>query len=230
MKRIKSSRNPRYFFVSCSTILDTCKDFAHDVRLAKIRKSEGRSPYPKEIVLWKPDEDFWQEMFQDVWETMQEEVTPSELLRAFYYFVKNEHQNMLDKPQTFSRMKTVIAKYIQDLYEQNDSKKMIKFMQEQEQVKERTVPVADKKVYFTEITEYLTRNIMSPWSNFPHSDEWKQRFEGVKKQLVTYLMMDILFEELITLGFPIHRAIFLIFLKPKKDLVAVKKIQEKLAC
>ena len=88
---------------------------------------------------------------------------------------------MLDKPQTFSRMKTEIAKYLQDLHEQNDSKRMIELMQEQEKVKERTVSVADKKVYFTEITEYLSHNIMSPWSNFPQSDEWKKRFEGVKE-------------------------------------------------
>ena len=54
-------------------------------------------------------------------------------------------------------------------------------MQEQEQVKERSVPVADKKLYFTEITEYLSRNITSPWTNFPQRDQWKKRFEGVKE-------------------------------------------------
>lgn len=160
---------------------NTCKYFGNNMRLEEIEKSKGRKPYINEYLNWNDDEAFWMEMFQKSWNRMREEITSSTLLRAFYHFLKNEHPNQLEKPQSFARMKNEIARYLQKLYHQNNSARMVKLMHQQEQVKARTFPLADKKVYFMEVTDCLARHITSPVMKELQLEPWRKLFEYQKE-------------------------------------------------
>lgn len=160
----------------------SCKYHANKVRLEEIEKSLGRRPYLNEILNWKTDEAFWRENFQKAWIRMRSEFPSSKLLQAFYFFIKYEHPLQLEEPSVFARMKSQMEEYVEELYHQNNSARMVSMMYEQEQVKTRAFPIPDKKVYFIELADDLACQIVNPVVKQPHSYtiSWNQLFEYSK--------------------------------------------------
>ena len=77
-------------------------------------------------------------------------------LNAFlYYFIKNEHPKELENPEGFARLKNLLGRYLQELFYQNSYERMLSLMMEQEQIKTREFPLADKKVYYMEMADAL---------------------------------------------------------------------------
>lgn len=160
----------------------SCKYFGNKIRLEEIEKSKGRRPYLDELSKWKADEAFWRETFQKAWIRMREEIASSTLLQAFYYFMKFEHPLQLQEPGVFGRMKGTLARYLQELYHQNNSARMVDLMHQQEQVKTRASSIPDKKVYLMELADDLACQIVNPIARKPHLNvlPWNQLFEYSK--------------------------------------------------
>ena len=158
----------------------TCKYFANNCRLEEIEISNGRKPNVDEILKWNADEDFWKKMFKKGWETMQEEATPAALLRSFFYFVKNDHPDMLGKPESFSRMKAEITRYLEKLYGQNSCERMLEYMEEQFQVIACIGNTTAKTLYFREIANYLALNFTNSSKKFPDREGLEKLFQHVK--------------------------------------------------
>ena len=68
--------------------------------------------------------------------------------------------------------------FLQTLFCQKNCERIVSITKEREQVKERTVPVADKKVYFIKIAHYITLRISL------HTPNWKDIFTTVKELFV----------------------------------------------
>ena len=158
--------------------------FGIRAKLDEIGRSQGRRAHFFETFDWKIDETFWKEIYEKALILMRQNVSTGFFTDAFYHFIKNEHPNMLDKPQSFSRMKTEIAKFLQTLFHQKNCERILSITREREQVKNRTVRVADKKVYFIKMTNYIARRI----SFHPqlYNPNWKNIFTTVK-ELIAYL-------------------------------------------
>ena len=154
--------------------------FGVRAKLDEIGRSQGRRAHFFESFNWKIDETFWKETFENAIILMRRRnVNTVFFTDAFYYFIKNEHPKLLKYPDSFSRMKTKIAKYLQTLFYQKNCERIVSITKEREQVKERMVPVADKKVYFIKIAHYIALRIsLHPQLYTPN---WKDIFTTVKE-------------------------------------------------
>ena len=154
------------------------------VKLEEIRKSQGRKPDYFETLKWNIDKLFLKETFEKAMIRMQENVSLGFFLDAFYYFIKNEHPKELEDPEGFARLKNLLGRYLQKLFYQNSYERMLRLMMEQEQIKTRAFPLADKKVYFMEMAEDLDNRI--PYREHLYPVNWKERFDYLK-QTISYI-------------------------------------------
>lgn len=106
-----------------------CKYYGNEVRLEEMERVQGRRKLNlDELLNWKVDEDFWKETFKKALIRLRNELASSTLSRAFHYFLKYEHNHQLENPEEFVRMESEIISYLEKLYFQNDSTKMVEQM------------------------------------------------------------------------------------------------------
>ena len=129
--------------------------FCKKAKLEEIGKSQGQKPVFFETSKWSIDETFLKETFEQGSILMRQNSSSGFYLHAFYYFIKNEHPKQLENPDGFARLNNLVGRYLQKLFYQNSYERMLRLMQEQEQIKTRAFPLADKKVYFMEMADFI---------------------------------------------------------------------------
>ena len=169
-------------FLFYNAFIDICKR----VKTEEMVKLHGRKHY-FETLKWNIDGSFLKETFEKAMSRMQENMSLGFFLDAFYYFIKNEHPKELENPEGFARLKNLLGRYLQKLFYQNSYERMLRITMEQEQIKARAFPLADKKVYFMVMAKDIDCNIS--YNEHLRPVNWKERFDYLK-QTISYIEVD----------------------------------------
>ncbi|XP_031555156.1 uncharacterized protein LOC116292058 [Actinia tenebrosa] len=162
----------RFLFYRC------CEDIANKERIDEIERTKGRKVTLDELIHWEADESSWQKTFQKVWFRMQRELPLLTLLQAFDSFMKYEHGS-----ENLEYLKPFLRNYLHELYDNNDSGKMIKLMQEINHVKSHAFSVSDKKIYLQELASDLASQTINPlFDNHPIIISWDVFFQYSKSR------------------------------------------------
>ena len=109
---------------------------------------------------------------------MLNELRLSTLLQAFDHFMKYEY-NLQPKNPECVKLKSHLRNYLLELYVVNNSSKMFRLMDEQNQVKNST----SKEIYLQELASDLSSQVVNPlFNNQPNVISWDKFFQNSRSR------------------------------------------------
>ena len=156
-----------------------CKDIGNKERIDDIERIKGRKATLDELINWGADESFWKTSFQKSWFRMLNELPSSKLLQAVDHFMKYEYNLQPQNPECVT-LKSQLRSYLLELYIVNDSSKMLRLMDEQNQVKNST----SKEIYLRELASDLSSQVVNHplFNNQSNVISWDKFFQNSRSR------------------------------------------------
>ena len=195
MMELRSGRVLNGKNLSSDEIIQECKmffkflfyefseNFAYKVRIEDTERILGKRPTVTELLQWEKNRAFWIGSFNRVLCYMRREVPFLALLSAFEYFMKYEC-NLYQKNCQGSKIKSIVKRYLYELYSNINCLQMIQVMPETELIKSHAFWLSEQKLYLRKLASLLVSFNVNPFYTNPpnYSISWEDGFNHAQSQ------------------------------------------------
>ena len=165
--------------------------FAYKVRIEDTERMLGKRPTVIELLQWEKNRAFWIGSFNRVLTYMRRDVPFGTLLSAFEYFMKYEY-NLDQKNCQWSKIKSIVKRYLCELYTNINCLQMIQVMQETELIKTRAFSLSERKLYLRKLASLLVSFNVNPFYTNPpnYRISWEGAFNYAQSQCCFISVLD----------------------------------------
>ena len=203
MMELRSGRVLNGKNLSSDEIIQECKmffkflfyefseNFAYKVRIEDTERILGKRPTVTELLQWEKNRAFWIGSFNRVLCYMRREVPFLALLSAFEYFMKYVY-NLDQKNCQWSKIKSIVKRYLYELYSNINCLQMIQVMQETELIKSHAFSLSEQKLYLRKLASLLVSFNVNPFYTNPpnYRISWEGAFNYAQLQCCFISVLD----------------------------------------
>ena len=165
--------------------------FAYKVRIEDTERMLGKRPTVIELLQWEKNRAFWIGSFNRVLTYMRRDVPFGTLLSAFEYFMRYEY-NLDQKNCQWSKIKSIVKRYLCELYTNINCLQMIQVMQETELIKAHAFSLPGRKLYLRKLASLVVSFNLNPFYTNPpnYHISWEDSFNHAHSQCCFISVLD----------------------------------------